>query len=50
MDEAEQARQEAQKAAFFDDSVKLSSTTSFEQLQLSRPLLKVPARDGCLVF
>ena len=40
-DEEEKARQEQLKAEFFDSTVTVANTSSFEQLQLSRPLLKV---------
>ena len=43
-DEADKARKESQKRSFFDQSVKLpteNNNTTFEQLSLSRPLLKV---------
>ena len=41
-DEEDKARKEEQKKAFFDQSVSVADSTTFEQLQLSRPLLKVP--------
>ncbi len=43
-DAEEKARRESQKKAFFDQNIKLpqeGSCASFEQLSLSRPLLKV---------
>jgi ATP-dependent RNA helicase DDX27 len=43
-DEDDKARKEAQKKSFFDQSIKLpteGANTTFEQLSLSRPLLKV---------